>query len=87
MNHRIVLQVLVAFLIISSPLLTVSAGSNRSASDSEFEQLSAHFREYRHQLREDTDRQRPELRDWNGPVHEVMSEVGKLKPCVSVSGR
>jgi len=77
MNPRIVLQVLVAFLVISSPLLTASAGSHRSASEAEFEQLAVRFREYRHQLREDTDRQRPELRDWNGPVHEVMSEVGK----------
>lgn len=40
------------------------------------EHLAAQFRIYRQELRQDTDRQRLDLRRWDGPVHKLMSELG-----------
>lgn len=44
----------------------------------ELQQKAAQFRAYRIGLRQDEERKRPELRNWNGPVHNIFSDVERL---------
>src|SRR4051812_46920069 len=63
---------IVVFLVLLPAMLF--AGTRQEPS---LEELAAQFRAYRVALERDTERQRPELRDWSGPVHRLMSDVGR----------
>ncbi len=46
--------------------------------DPTFEEMASRFREYRVELRREESREeRPELRAWDGPVHALMSDLGR----------
>jgi hypothetical protein len=39
--------------------------------------LAAEFRAYREEMKQPPDMQRPELRKWAGPMHELMADLGE----------
>jgi hypothetical protein len=67
----------IVFFTAAAPVILHAAPQPNVAVDSELAQLASQFRVYRNELRTEQQPRRPELRDWNGPVHGVMSEVGE----------
>lgn len=66
----------VTFLALTALGMCFCIPPQTQAGSATLEQQAAQFRAYREALRKDTDRQKTELRHWNGPVHKLMSELG-----------
>lgn len=49
----------------------------RTRADDSLRELARRYRGYRQELKEDPSTAPPELRDWKGPVHDVMSRLGE----------
>jgi len=71
-SERVRLSARILVLVATVPAVLVAAPRPDGLED-----LAARFRAYRVELRRDTARERAELRDWNGPVHAVMADVGR----------
>jgi len=63
-------------LVVMAPAMLFAGPHHEPGGDASLAELAARFRAYRVELRRDTAREHAELRDWDGPVHRVMADVG-----------
>jgi hypothetical protein len=67
----------IMFVAAAAPVVLHAAAQQEVAVAPELAQLASQFCVYRNELRKEQQPPRPELRDWKGPVHQLMSEVGE----------
>jgi hypothetical protein len=76
-SFALALVVLVLFLALPSLASTPPNSPPPPSSDISTAELAKRYQQYRKEMREGTDEVRAKLRDWRGPMHEVMAQLGE----------